>query len=258
MQDKGTIAVECARRVLTARRASAYLLFGSLVLGGCGIGTLDKGYKGKKGPPSESAAQSGVVSDAYKKKMGSVTVLPRGGPGRGEPPKVKAPPSNPKGGLTTDSTAKRGYKARFAAFFMNRPGRRRAAEDEQTPIKLRGRYAMSDSGSYFVPCNDTTRYAVKGIYEAIYTMTERMRFIVRKANTPVYAVFTGTYVAAKPVAVANGGQAESKSSTPTAGQRSPAAAVPVARKTIFVNKVDSLTTSFPNACHPSNGNRSAG
>jgi hypothetical protein len=203
--------------------------------------------------------QSLALSDAYKKKMGSVKVLPKGGPGTGPAPKRQPAPGTASSQRSSDDTTeKKTFKARFAAFFLNRPGRQRFATNDQAPSKLRGRYAMSDSGDFFVPCNDTTRYGVQATQDARYLMIEKLRFIVKGMKTPVYAVFTGTYVTAKPV-TAPKGTPENKGTTPTAGQRgpAPAAAVP-ARKTIFVNKVDTLTTTFPNACRPPNGNRSAG
>ena len=121
---------------------------------------------------------------------------------------------------------------------------------------------MSDSGDFFVPCNDTTRYMVQGTTEARYLMVERLRFIVRGLKTPVYAVFTGTIVTHKPAAVVKPAATPppKDNSTPTAGQKSPKpAGPPVApKKAIFVSKVDTLTTTFPTACRRPSGNRSAG
>lgn len=261
MQERKTDAVGSMRRVLTARRAYTCLLFGSLGLGGCGIGKLEGGAE--KAPKIAAPAKSSAVSDAYKKRMGKLAGLPRGGPGNGAAPKQKQTPPRDttvavaNAATPTDTTQeKKGIKARFAAFFKNRPPRKKKAIAEQAPSKLRGRYAMSDSGDFFVPCNDTTRYGIQGTTEARYLMVEKLRFIVRGLKTPVYAVFTGIYVQPKPVAAAKSAPV-TKGSTPTAGQ----AAVPVAavvRKLIFVNKVDTMTTTFPSACRPPSGNRSAG
>jgi hypothetical protein len=258
MQETKTVAVDSMRRVLTARRPFAWLLFGSLVLAGCGIGKLDTA--GKNGAPGSATAKS-AAANAFRKKMPTLNTLPKGGPGGGAATKRQPPPdsatSTRREVNDTTEKKKKGMKARFAAFFMNRPARRHKPVAEQAPSQLRGRYAMSDSGDFFVPCNDTTRYGVQGTTEARYLMVEKLRFIVRGLKTPVYAVFTGIYVATKPVAATTAAPAN-KDATPTAGQRGPAAALPPARKMIFVNKVDTLTTTFPNACRPPNANRSAG
>lgn len=248
--------VEVARRVRSGRRIVGCLLVGSLGVTGCGIGKLDRGKK-----TSTASAQSQALSDAYKKKMGGVTALPKGGPGSGTQPKRSPPPTTAAVGRNAnDTTENKSFRARVVSFFKGSRRKRASGEEEQAPSKMRGRYAMSDSGDFFVPCNDTTRYAVQATVEARYLMAERLRFIVRALKTPVYAVFTGTYVIPKPAPAAKPSTTPPppKPSTPTAGQKAPPSPTAPAKKAIFVNKVDTLTTTFPSACRPPTGNRSAG
>ncbi len=261
MQGSGTTVVELTLRPSNARPIFGYALLLAFSLTGCGIGELDRG--GKRGGPNTASAQSQMVSDAYKKRVGSVAALPKGGPGAGAAPKrTPTPASSPSARSPNDTTSQnKSFRARLVSFFKGPKRNRATGDDEQVPAKIRGRYAMSDSGDFFVPCNDTTRYMVQGTTEARYLMVERLRFIVRGLKTPVYAVFTGIYVAPKKAVAPDPATQprENKSSTPTAGMRSPSTTpAPLARKAIFVNKVDTLTTSFPNACRPPTSNRSAG
>lgn len=257
--ESGTV-VEMSRTPSSWRRV-AFLLFGAVGLGGCGIGKLDRGDN--KSAISTKSAQSQAVSDAYKKKMGTIAALPKGGPGKGAAPPPRTAPNAAKGSLeggAQDTTVKRGFKATVAGFLRNRTGVRRAAAEPQAPIKLRGRYAKTDSGDVFVLCNDTTRYAVQATIEARYLMDERLRFIVRGLKTPVYAVFTGTIVAQKPTTPAGTAQTPSgaqKAEAPTAGQKAPPRAATPQRKSIFVNKVDTLTTNIPPGCRQAGISRAA-
>ncbi|MEP7348207.1 MAG: hypothetical protein ABI877_23275 [Gemmatimonadaceae bacterium] len=183
--------------------------------------------------------------------------LPKGGPGLGTVPKRSASldPSATDSAKKDSTAVKKGFKARLIGFFKDRkqaPKRKRAkAPEHAVPVMIRGRYAISDFGAYFITCNDTTRYVVQATQEARYLMEEKLRFIVRGLNRPVYAVFTAIYVSPKSDAdsTSEADSLKNNSSTPTAGMKSPATQPSqVNRKSIFVNKVDTLQTTIPSAC----------
>lgn len=246
---------EFGGRTTSARGALIAFPVAAFLASGCGIGKLDRG---SRKDVNTASAQVQAVSDAYKKKMGTVAALPKGGPGSGAPPKRSAPPPNVDAKAAVDTSAGgKSLRARVVSIFKGPKRKRQPGEEEQKPSMIRGRYAQSDSGEFFVPCNDTTRYRVQATVEARYLMDERLRFIVRSPKTPVYAVFTGKYVLPNPQASADA--APRAGSRNGAGRSRPAATNPAPEgKSVFISKVDTLTTAFPPACRPPSSNRSAG
>ncbi len=199
----------------------------------CGIGRLDKGERQDQG-----SAQMKAVADAYASKNKAVA-LPKGGPGKGNTnnaPLTRRSDAGP-GGEKEDKSLRR----RMGEFFkLVSPRRHVALTEEEPPKRLRGLYALSDSGDFFVPCGDTAQYHVEATTEARYLLIERMRFIVRGVNTPVYAVFTATVV--KPAAPA-------PVTAKTPGKKpAPVAKPPKYLRSIYVTKVDSLTNIIPSTC----------
>jgi hypothetical protein len=213
--------VELTRLLSNPRRVWSCLLFAAFALTGCGIGKLDSADKKRRGGSGNRAKWQAIS----KVENGTGDASPLGGSG-------------------ADAAA-----------------RRAAADGQPAPTKMRGRYAKSDSGDFFVPCSDTIRYVVQGTSEARALMRERLRFTVKILKTPLYAVFTGVYLVPKPAAARAPGATplETKGFTPTAGLKgtttTPAS---LARKAIFVSKVDTMTSTIPTACRPPITRRSAG
>ncbi|MFN8573478.1 MAG: hypothetical protein U0132_15600 [Gemmatimonadaceae bacterium] len=200
----------------------------------CGIGRLDKGDRKEK----QASAQIQAVTEAYSSKNKGVS-LPKGGPGKGttnNTPLSRRSDTGPGG-----EKEEKSFRRRVGEFFkLVSPRRHVALTEEEPPKRLRGLYALSDSGDFFVPCGDSTQYHVEATTEARYLMIERMRFIVRGVNTPVYAVFTASVV--KPADPAVATQAKP-------GKKPVAAAKPRKYlKTIYVTKVDTLTNVIPSTC----------
>lgn len=230
------------------------LLFLIATSTGCGIGQLEKDDKGPKARAVSS--QISAVNAANKSRTSAINVAPRGGPGTGAPAATKAP--NAKSREKKDSTAVRaarvardsahapGWRRRFAAWIRGRDLEPAAARTPPPPVNkdeisepgiTRGTYAMEEGADFFIPCGDTARYQLRGTSEALYLMRLRMRFIVRGARTPAYAVVFARTIITRPVPTAAEG-AEPEAAAP---------ATPT-KRVVFIMRFDSLTTTFPARC----------